>query len=64
MIRIATPALASEMNLDSKPLSFDRLRYGMIGPAAGIVYRRRLLLKPARSPRRRRRPTATNLPDR
>lgn len=37
MIRIATPDLANYLQ-ESKPLSFDRLRHGMIGPASGIVY--------------------------
>jgi hypothetical protein len=37
MIRIATPAIANDIQ-ESKPLSFDRMRHGMIGPAAGIVY--------------------------
>jgi hypothetical protein len=37
MIRIATPSIANDIQ-ESKPLSFGRMRHGMIGPAAGIVY--------------------------
>jgi hypothetical protein len=37
MIRIATPDIANDLQ-ERKPLSFDRLRHGMIGPASGIVY--------------------------
>ncbi|HEY4309399.1 MAG TPA: hypothetical protein VGN12_08105 [Pirellulales bacterium] len=37
MIRFASPSVAEAVRDDGKVPTFDRSRYGMIGPAAGLV---------------------------